>query len=1781
MRLLVFLSLFFIFISSGFSQEMLDVQIFTADYVTDKKEGGVTVKVFDGSSLIGTYVSPANGKVNFQLPVGKSYKVEASKTGKVTRFITVNAKGINTELLPANSTPSVVFQFGLFNETPGVDYSGITSNQATEYYFDGSNPELQYDDIIAKRMKAKVEKALKDADATKGQSEAQYNAAIKEADAFYTQKKYQEALASYEKALKIKPTEAHPNQRLVEIDGILKAQKANAQDNAQAESEYQGLITAADNLFNQKKYEEAIVRYNEAFAKKQEDYPKEQIKKADAEILRLKTEAENAGKYTDAIKAADGFLAQKSYNSAKDNYKTALKFKKDDPYATGKLAEIEGKLNAQKTEQDKKKKYDDANAAADLLFDEQKWAEAKVKYKEALVIEPSSVYTQGRISEIDVKLAELEKEKAKGEQITKLLAEGNTAFVSSQWAPSKAKYQEVLKLDDKNAVAIGRLAEIEVKLNEEKADADKLTKIKTLVAEGDALAKQSKLAEAKAKYQEAVALKPDALIQGKIDSIDSQLAAAGQKAEKKAKYDKALADGEVLFTAQKYEEAKAKFQEALDLDPAQAVPKQRIIDADKKLAESLAATQKNEKYMAALTAGNNALAAQNLAEAKAKYQEAIAVDNTKPEAKEKLAQVETLLANDAKAKENQAKYLAAVKAGEELLSASKLSEAKVKFTEAAALDPSQALPKQKLADIEVLVAQAEKQKQIDGLLNEGTAALNKKDLVNARAKFQQVLTLDPPNAIAAAKMQEVAKLENDMAGEAQKEARFKQLKDEAAALMTQAKYQEAKQKLTETQTIKADAGVDQMIKECNSKIAELAKGEENDKLYTTAIAEGQLLESSKDYDKAIAKYNEALKIKNEQLPKDRIAAINQLKAANANQAKTDAEYAALMKKGDDAFDAKNYLAAIPFYNQALTLKPNEQEPVRKATEAERLEKGKGDDFMVQYQKVLDVAQKAMNEKNYTKAKEMYNRALTLKADDPFPNQQLAEIDRLMKAEKEAQEKLTAYTKKVGEAEAAASAGKTEGAIVLFQQAKTIKPDEVLPDNRIAELRTKLEGNNAALAESEKRYQALMSEGNNAAAGKDYQVALGKYQEALSVKKNDKYAEGKIGEMRQLLDDLAKSGAKNADIQKLLVKADGEFGNKKWMDAKAIYEKVLVIDPTNAYAAEQSRLCDSNAVIEGKDNDNRNYLKIISKADENFDRKDYDKAKDYYQRALTFRASDPYPKKRLDDIDAILNPTPVKPVVVSNEPQPLEKLGDPNNAIADNALQNAENIRKQRKTLRHNRRVENAQNQDTLAGRKSASITATNEKLAQVEIDNSKSSIAADDNRQVTVQVLGEGEKKLGDDETQSAQYKNANLLNAKNEINTADRISTEQNSVLDGGYAENTEVLKKSNTVMQDGIVVTEKQVYITQLDNKTQFNAVEVKIGEIDLDDNEERLASEKLVRENVQAVIDVEAENSERTDVTLKEIKQTVDDVNSLQSDIEAENSKQAPANQEVVRAIDKDMDEMNSNDYDGHVTNSLEVRKSLEIVDQDIAASYDKSDDSRKNNVEVMKSSVQSQEELDRISYNSMMVKSINTDGALRTEKIRQQEIEENAAKPADQNAEALRIIGKEQEERTVASDAKEDDKRQNNQQSLIRHSQTIEEMAVVGSDKSRTNEEILKENRKNQAATDTDMGKSQDTKNQAANQQIAAIEKKEIVYETASNDIGKLYPEGVSQEQFEQNDNDGLLQAVVTRRVVVKNGHGDVYVRTQTLSGLTYSKNGQPSTEYAWQRETQDATLVKNY
>ncbi|MDA3865169.1 MAG: hypothetical protein PF489_00310 [Salinivirgaceae bacterium] len=120
----------------------------------------------------------------------------------------------------------------------------------------------------------------------------EYDKAIEEADALYTESDYQGAKTLYEKALKISPDEEYPKTQLDKVNGFLQEiAKQKAIEDAKI---YKALIEKADKFYNEKDYQVAKDVYmNASEVKPNEAYPKTQI----AKINKIIAEQEAMNNY--------------------------------------------------------------------------------------------------------------------------------------------------------------------------------------------------------------------------------------------------------------------------------------------------------------------------------------------------------------------------------------------------------------------------------------------------------------------------------------------------------------------------------------------------------------------------------------------------------------------------------------------------------------------------------------------------------------------------------------------------------------------------------------------------------------------------------------------------------------------------------------------------------------------------------------------------------------------------------------------------------------------------------------------------------------------------------------------------------------------------------------------------------------------------------------------------------------------------------------------------------------------------------------------------------------------------------------------------------------------------------------------------------------------------------------------------------------------------------------------------------------------------------------------
>jgi tetratricopeptide (TPR) repeat protein len=226
--------------------------------------------------------------------------------------------------------------------------------------------------------------------------ETEFNNWVTKAEKAFADNNFDEALNSFTEALKLKPSDTPVKKRIEDIQSL--------KNNELAEKEYAGLITQADQNFNNNQFDEAITAYNKALQlKKSETYPKAQLKKIDS--------------YQSLVTKAEKSFQSKDYSASLISLNSILELKSNDGYAKAKIAEIEKIQSDQKQMEEKANAellaYNEAIKVADQLFNAQSYPESMTKYKDALAIKANETYPPKRIKEIENILDKAEKEKAR------------------------------------------------------------------------------------------------------------------------------------------------------------------------------------------------------------------------------------------------------------------------------------------------------------------------------------------------------------------------------------------------------------------------------------------------------------------------------------------------------------------------------------------------------------------------------------------------------------------------------------------------------------------------------------------------------------------------------------------------------------------------------------------------------------------------------------------------------------------------------------------------------------------------------------------------------------------------------------------------------------------------------------------------------------------------------------------------------------------------------------------------------------------------------------------------------------------------------------------------------------------------------------------------------------------------------------------------------------------------------------------------------------------------
>ena len=1672
--------LLLVLMSGGsYAQWTLDVVGTVKKEETNKRFEGVTVTVKRNGSVWKTLTSESSGKFQAMLEPDAVYVLEFSKPGHVTKRIEFSTKNVPPD--DAKYGFEFPMEMNLFEKMDGLDVS-ILNKPIAKVAFDPATGYMDYDPAYTKSIKNELDRlrdelaARKKAlEAERKQKQKDYDEAIAEADKAFNTEKWAEAKPYYEKAAKIFPTETYPLFQLGQISDKLAATE-------EANKRYNTAIAEADKAFAARDWDKATMNYQKAASyKPEEKYPADKLKEIKDIVSNEKKVAED---YNNAIASADQFFNLKEYQKAKAEYQKAVELKSYEEYPKTKITEIDKIIaESEKLEQE----YNAAIAEADGFFNGKEYEKSITSYNKAGGLKPNEEYPKKKIAEANLLLAE---QKKKEEDYNQYIKEADAALASKDYPNAQSNYQQALGIKANEQYPKDKLNEIKTILEEmaqKEAEAKKKeAEYQAAISNGDKSLGLKKYDVAKQAYETAQQIKPEEQYpKDKLAEIEGILAELAQKeAEEKAKneqYQKLITEADELLTAKKYDEAKGKYQSASDLKAEEQYPKDKLKEIEGLLAD-LAQKEaeekaKNEQYQKFITEADGLLTAKKYDEAKGKYQLASDLKEEEQYPKEKLKEIEDVLAElakkEAEEKAKNEQYQKLITEADGLLTAKKYDEAKDKYLLASDLKTEEQYPKDKLKEIEGLLAELAKKKA-----EEEAALLAEKE---KNEKYQALIT------------EADAHLTNQKYDDAKNNYNL--------ALGIKPNEQYPKDKLAEIENILAELA----RKKAEEEAAAMQEKEREEK-YQSLIAQADKSLGNEKYDDAKSAYNQALGVKaNEQYPKDKIAEIDKILAELAKK-KAEEEAAALALQGIEQ----------------------------------------------QYTTLISQADAAFNDKDYENAKTKYYEASNLKKEEQYPRDRINEITKLLadlakKAEEDklaseaAKKKKEYYDAVIAQADGELLSKNYEAAKNKYNEASTIIPEETYPKTKIAEIDDLLaklaaEKENAALAEKEReeKYRALIADADQNFNAKNYKESKAFYNQAIGVKPGEQYPKDKIKEIDLILEDLAQqqeeisitSNAqqqKLAQYNKLIALGDQAFDGKSYEDALAQYNAAASIMPSEMYPKQRiteiNNLLEQLALSQKSKEDSiiaerlkkEKYDQFIYDADRAFRFEKYTDAKYKYEQALALYADEKYPKEQLEEIKKRMN-TPEENVVVSTDINgPRVKIDDSKERELEQMMADLLKDRDAEKGIAiENKKNELASQEDIRISTLKKKIEATHQQLEMLDQDLKAQKEAASKYHLDNHTALVENTKKYEETEKGLISTADNKRQTAKEDIIATEEKIKQFKSSQDAQLEDKVTELYTFADNVNEAKLIRIEEADKRRSNNKKDINEITVKI-------KKDQELGEKRRKDRELDLIALQQQLNAQNDILIKTAKNKrhysrdslVDLVTALHKQ-QLRSSKYYELNVSLLEEYQRDLKE-------------LETRR------------VENADDRREDNIKAVD------------AYQREIEKNVK-----------------NQEKKYYQKTAYLTSYKQELAEEEKNKQNKHRADRQKAKDEVEREKKQVETMQKEKSEYHlRFYEDLEKERTINQQFV-RDMHKLNHKKIQEVRfDEVYMGEKRP----SENMELANKYPQGISEETYEEGN------AVVLKRIKVTGSQVDVYEKKLfKWGGVFYTRNGHSITETLWDLES---------
>lgn len=558
---------------------------------SNKKLQGVRVVVYQDGVEFDAISTDARGGYVFDLPLRHNYTFSFELPEHSNKRIEVNASGIPMDV---KGTRNMDLDMSLMPLPPGFDASIFEDPYGRGEYSADQNTVI-FDSNYTVRMRNKVNAELARLDRMAGQAEEmreKFDDFVQKGDRAKSSREWQKAVDFYDSALDLFPEEVDVVTKRDEAQRELDAANAVNAD----EAAFQALLDDAERALSKDRLDEARDRFEAAKDMRPDaQEPRDGLRRVDEREDALANSAEADEEYNELIEDGDIYFEREQWDRAIDKFAEASALKPNESYPKNRMEEAQirqADLAAQQADLIAKTiEYEGLIDEANLLFRDDNYAEALVKYEAAGSVLPAERFWQQRaeacrerMSEADAKddgrrnraAEEAEREAAAAlereqrENYNRINDGADEAFRNNDYAEAIAQYNEALAIFPDERYPKQRIAEAEKRLSRAQdaaaADDDRT----------DSRDSENSGTDADSVVDGAARDAADAAADEARAAREAAEAAARSEAEQvESAYEQAIEAADEAYARQQWTQAQRLYDDALAVKPGDRYAKSR------------------------------------------------------------------------------------------------------------------------------------------------------------------------------------------------------------------------------------------------------------------------------------------------------------------------------------------------------------------------------------------------------------------------------------------------------------------------------------------------------------------------------------------------------------------------------------------------------------------------------------------------------------------------------------------------------------------------------------------------------------------------------------------------------------------------------------------------------------------------------------------------------------------------------------------------------------------------------------------------------------------------------------------------------------------------------------------------------------------------------------------------------------------------------------------------------------------------------------------------------